>query len=97
MGAVAIQLDFAGATLEQYDAVLEKMGLQPGGEGPPGALFHWATETEGGIRVTDVWESREVFDKFAETQIGPFTQEVGISNPPTIQYFDVYSYITGPR
>jgi hypothetical protein len=47
-------MDFPGATLEQYDRVLELMGLTPGGRAPPGALFHWVTQTDEGIRVVDV-------------------------------------------
>ena len=63
--AVGVQLDFEGATIEQYDQILEKMGLTHRGPGGPGSLFHWVTKTENGLRATDVWESREVFEKFA--------------------------------
>ncbi len=42
----------------------------------------WVAQTDDGIRVTDVWESREQFEKFAADQIGPITQEVGIPSPP---------------
>jgi hypothetical protein len=92
--AVAIVLDFKGATLDQYDQVIERMGLTPGGSGPPGAHFHWVTETEDGIRVTDVWESREAFDRFSEEQIGPQTQAVGVPGPPDITYHEVHGYMT---
>jgi hypothetical protein len=34
--AIAVQMDFPGATLDQYDQVLEKMGLTPGGPGGAG-------------------------------------------------------------
>ena len=57
--AVGVVMEFAGATLDQYDQVIAKMGFSPGGPGAPGGLFHWVTETADGIRVTDVWESRE--------------------------------------
>ena len=90
---VGIIMDFQGATLEQYDQVLEKMGLATGGPVPPEGLFHWVTKTDGGIRVTDVWHSREAFDRFAEEHIGPITQEVGFPGPPTMTYFDVHSYL----
>jgi hypothetical protein len=93
--AVAIEMDFAGATLDQYDQVIEKMGLTPRGESAPNSLFHWVAETDGGIKVVDVWESREAFDSFAEEQIGPFTAEVGIS-PPTMTFYEVHSYLTTP-
>ena len=59
-----------------------------------GGLFHWVTKTSDGIRVTDVWESQEDFDKFAEEKIGPITQAVGIQAQPEIQYFDVHNYLT---
>ncbi len=73
--AIAVVLEFSGATLEQYDQVIKEMGFQPGGAGPPGALFHWITATDDGIRVTDVWEDRDTFDRFAQEKIGPVTAE----------------------
>jgi hypothetical protein len=91
--AVAITMDFSGATLDEYDQILEKMGLNQGGSAPPGALFHWASATDDGIHVTDVWESREAFDKFAEEQIGPYSAEVGITEPPSMTYHDVHNHL----
>lgn len=37
--AVAVQMDFEGATLDQYDQVCQMMGLTPKGPGPAGAIF----------------------------------------------------------
>ena len=79
--AVAVILDFPGATLEQYDQVVELMGFTKGGVGAPGGLFHWVTKTDDGIRVVDVWESREIFERFAQEKIGPLTQQVGVTDP----------------
>jgi hypothetical protein len=85
-------MNFSGGTLEQYDQVIEKMGLTPGGPTPPGALFHWVTATDDGILVTDVWETRDQFDRFAEEQIGPRSAEVGLPAPePT--YHEVHSHL----
>jgi hypothetical protein len=92
--AVAVQMDFDGATLEQYDDVCSRMGLTPKGPGPAGAISHFATMTDSGLRVVDVWETKEQFDKFAQDQIGPFSQEAGIPAPPRIQFFDVHNYFT---
>ena len=89
--AVGVVLDFEDGTLDQYDQVMEKMGLTGGDEIPEGALFHWVTETDNGIRVTDVWESREQFETFAQEQIGPFTQQLGMS-PPAMQFLEVHNY-----
>lgn len=92
--AIAVQIDFEGATLDQYDAVCSKMGLTPKGPGPKGAISHFATMTDFGLRVVDVWESREQFDKFAQEQIGPYSQEAGITSQPAMQFFEVHNYFT---
>jgi hypothetical protein len=92
--AVAVIMDFEEATLEQYDEVIQKMGFSPGGSGAEGGISHWVTKTNGGIRVTDVWESRERFEQFAQEQIGPITAEVGIAGPPQISYAEVHNYLT---
>ena len=92
--AVGVQSEITGMTLEQYDEALKRMGFESQGSGAPGCLFHWVTKTADGIRVTDVWENQEDFEKFAEEKIGPITQEVGIQGQPEIQYFDVHNYLT---
>ena len=90
--AVGVVIDCKGATLDQYDEALAKMGRTPRGRGAPGSLFHWVTATGDGIRVTDVWETREQFEKFAGEQIGPITAEVGFPVPPEITFYDVHNY-----
>ena len=91
--AVAIQMDFKGATLEQYDEVIGKMGFTPGGKGDPGALFHWAAQTDDGIRVTDVWKSKEEFEEFSQNKIGPLSQEAGFPGPPSVQFFELHNHL----
>jgi hypothetical protein len=68
--AVAIDLDFDGGTLEQYDEVARLMDYEPGGAAPPGCLFHWGTLTDRGLRITDVWETKEQFEQYAKEAIG---------------------------
>lgn len=82
--AVGLILDFKGGTIDQYDQITEKMEL--GGKLPPGGVFHWCAKTDDGFRVVDVWESREVFDKFAEETIGPISAEVGAPAPEITEY-----------
>jgi len=91
--AVGVVLEFKGATLEQYDQVIEKMGLTPAGATAPGGLFHWVTGTSDGIRVIDVWETQEAFQSFAEEQIGPYTKEVGFPGEPEISFHEVHNYL----
>lgn len=96
--AVAVQLDFHDATLEQYDGINERIGLLPGGPAAGSQeLFHWVMKTGDGFRVTDVWESREAFEDFEKVKLRPIYREVGISHAPEIQFFDVHNYLAGGR
>ena len=92
--AVAVEQNFSGATTEQYDQILEKMGLTPGGATPPGAISHWVAKTDDGVRVVDVWESQEFFERFAREKIGPYAREVGIEDEPEIRFYEVHNYLT---
>ena len=89
--AVAFEMNFKGATLEQYDHVMELMGLSAGGPGPEGVVFHWAAATDDGLRVVDVWESAAAYNKFAQEQIGPFSAQVGIAGPPEVTSYEVHN------
>lgn len=96
--AVAYEMRFEGATLDQYDRVIELMGFEPGGVGPiEGAVFHWVAKTDDGILVVDVWESDEQFNRFAEEQIGPYTKQVGIPKPPEITRYEVHNTLVAPK
>lgn len=95
--AVAVQLDFQNASIEQYDRINEIIGLLPGGPASPEEIFHWVMKTEGGFRVVDVWESREAFEKFAQDKLKPIYRDVGLVDPPDIQFFEVHNYLAGGR
>jgi hypothetical protein len=88
--AVGVVLEIKGGTLEQYEQVLTKMGLNPGGTTPPGGKFHWAAKTDDGLLIVDVWETREAFDAFAEEKIGPISAEVGMP-APTMTFHEIHN------
>ena len=90
---VAVEMEFSGMTLEQYNGILEKMGLTPGGATPPEAISHWVAETPDGLHIVDVWESREAFDRFAREQIGPHSAAVGYTDGPEMTFYDVHSHL----
>ena len=93
--AVAYKIKFAGGTLDQYDRVMELMGLDHHERVPDGAIFHWVTLRDDGLMVVDVWESDEQFEKFAKEEIKPYTQQVGLSEP-SITRFEVHNMLGAP-
>jgi hypothetical protein len=66
--AIGLRLDFESLNLGDYDAVCEALNFPA--DWPEGQLTHGSTEVEGKLRVYDVWESREQFDRFAADRLG---------------------------
>ena len=94
--AIAVELAFHGqdATLEKYFKGVEVIGGASEGRHPdPGCLFHWVTETGGGLQVTDVWQTKEQFEQFVRDKIGPANEQVGLPQPQ-IKFFDVANFLT---
>ncbi len=92
--AVAVEMNFKDATLDQYDQVIQKMGFHAQGAGAPQGIFHWVAKTDDGIRIVDVWESKEDYERFAQEQIGPYAAEAGIPAPPEVRYTEIHNYLT---
>ena len=82
--AVLFVLDFDGGSTDDYDHMLERMGL--GSTLPQGALFHGIGMTTRGLRAVDVWESDQAFQSFADTKIGPISAERGLAAPSVRRY-----------
>ena len=45
--------------------------------------------TDEGVEITDIWTTREGFEKFAQEKFVPVTQEVGISPPTSVEFLEV--------
>ena len=92
-GAVAVVMDFVGATLPQFDQLLESMRLSPNGPGLTGSLFQWSRSTPDGVRVTEVWQSPNHFEVIFREEIEPRLSDAGMQEPEITTYA-VHSYLT---
>jgi hypothetical protein len=91
--AIGLRLKFTGGTQEQYDAAHQHMGIDA--DPPEGLIFHAGGPIEEGWGVIDFWQSREHFDRFRETRLGPAMQELGDKappGPPDIKEFPVHRF-----
>jgi hypothetical protein len=82
---VCFVIDVPGGTLDKYDQIREALGA-PLGEGQIG---HVAGSTPNGIRVVDVWDSREAFDRFMQEHLGEQLAAAGFQ--PEVAEFDVHA------
>src|SRR3954447_3433586 len=89
--AVLVRYVPRGMTAEQYDNVGRK--LEEAGEWPPqGLLAHVCFDSGDGLHVSEVWESRERQEQFAETLL-PRLQGEGVDFAEPPQYLDVKGYV----
>ena len=87
--AIGMIMQFTGVHQEQYDAVMEKMGIAA--NWPQGIVSHVAGATDVGWVVVDVWESRQQFDSFFETRLKPAFQAAGGLPEPKVTFFQVHN------
>ncbi len=73
------------APVESYDAVHRALLERTGGV-VDGRLVHLAWPTADGVRVVEVWGSRETYDRYGREVVGPVVAEVlaGRPHPPEV-------------
>ena len=79
--AVALRTtDFPeGIGTDMYDGVQAEMDIA--NDPPEGLIFHWAGEVDGKWTITDVWESRDAYERFREQRLSPAIQKVSGIDP----------------
>ena len=89
--AIALMMEFPGGTQDNYDKILQNLGMARGSENlPHGLIFHVAGPTENGWHVVDVWESHADFDRFFAERLGAAIRLSGVV-PTTPREFPVYN------
>src|SRR2546423_11923853 len=94
MSQTVMSIRWRGVTPEQYEQAREVVNWE--GDVPDGAVLHVAGFDSEGIRVTDVWESEEHFDRFVESRLMPGVQQVGIEGQPQVEFYALQN-IFNPR
>jgi hypothetical protein len=88
--AMLIRFTPSGMSSEQYDSVGRK--LQDDGHWPPeGLLAHVCFGSSGNLLVSEVWESREQQEQFAQ-HLMPVLQEAGVDVSGEPEILDVTGY-----
>jgi hypothetical protein len=92
--AIGLRMKIDGGTQEMYDAIDAKIGVET--DPPEGLILHSAGPIEGGWGIIDFWESRDHFDRFAESRLRPTIASLGDEGPggpPDIKEFPVHNII----
>jgi hypothetical protein len=75
--AVLVLIDVPEAGTAEYDQMRAKMPSHINDEHP--AHIHMAASDGNGLVVADLWGTEEAFAQFAQDEIGPAAQQVGVS------------------
>jgi heme-degrading monooxygenase HmoA len=75
---------------EQYDRLNREIG-----QDPEGLILHTSSEKDDGtMRIVDVWESKEAFERFEQETLMPAIGRLGVpapEGPPPREEFEVHN------
>ena len=88
--SVLIRFAPAALTAAQYDESIRKLEEQ-GAFPPDGLDYHVCFGSEGSLRVSEIWDSREQLEAFGE-RLMPVLSEVGI-DPGKPEVMEIHSIV----
>src|SRR6188508_2740260 len=93
--SIVVRFSPTALTAKKYDETIRQ--LKNAGEWPPAGLdYHVCFGSDGNLKVSEIWNSREQFEAFGE-RLMPILAGAGIqfANPPDI--FDVHNIVKGSQ
>ena len=82
--ATVMVMRWPQVTKEQYEQVRREVNWE--GDVPGGAKFHVAWFDDEGLRVIDLWDSREACESFMQNRLTPGVQNAGIQGEPAVEF-----------
>lgn len=93
--AVVMRMRWDGVTPEQYDEAKRRVGWE---EDPAeGGIFHTTWFEPETMRVVDVWESPDDFQRFVDERLMPAVQEIGIEGEPQVEISEAHDHWIAPQ
>src|SRR5436309_14707388 len=87
--ATVMLMEWPGVNEEQYNRVMSALGLVS--NPPSGAIFHVSGFSEGALRVLDIWDSQQAFERFQKDRLTAAVQKAGIASQPKIKDLPVHN------
>ncbi|HEV8592124.1 MAG TPA: hypothetical protein VGQ55_08480 [Pyrinomonadaceae bacterium] len=92
--AVVLRFTPEGMTSAKYDECVKRLE-EAGAGSPAGRLYHVCFGDKNNLRVSDIWDSTESFEKFGQT-LKPILKELGVQEgEPDV--LEVYNIIEGAK
>jgi hypothetical protein len=81
-------------SLDDYDRLNAEIG-----EDPEGLILHTASEKNGKVRIVDVWESKDAYERFENDVLMPAAGRIGMAptdGPPPREDYEIHN-MRGPK
>jgi hypothetical protein len=89
--SIVVRFNPTNLTTEKYDKSLRR--LEEAGDFPPDGLdYHVCFGSEGSMRVSEIWDSREQLEAFGERMM-PILTDVGIEFSGEPEIFEVHNIV----
>jgi hypothetical protein len=89
--SIVVRFNPTNLTTEKYDESIRR--LKEAGTWPPGGLeFHVFFGSEGNLRVSEIWDSREQLEAFGE-RLMPILADIGIEFSGDPEIFEVHNIV----
>src|SRR5262245_7430528 len=90
--SVVVRFNPAGLTHEQYDEAVRRLEAAGAWPDPDGLEVHVLFGSEGDLRVSEIWDSREQLQAFGD-KLMPILQDVGIEFSADPEIFEVHNLV----
>lgn len=92
-GYVAV-LEIQGLVAEEYNSIVARMDVE---RNPAAGIYlHIAAPMENGIRVVELWDTKEGFEQYIQEQLIPACTALGIQKETTVSITPLYN-LFAPR
>ncbi len=87
--ATVMLMHWPEVTKAQYEQVRKDVNWE--GQTPRGAKFHVAWFGNDGLRVVDLWDSREDFERFVNERLTLGVKKIGIESQPKVEFAEAHA------
>ena len=89
--SIVVRFNPRNVTREKYDESLRR--IKEAGQWPPDGMdYHFLFGSEGNLRVSEIWDSREQLQAFGE-RLMPILAAVGIEFSGEPEIFEVHNLV----
>jgi hypothetical protein len=87
--AIVMVMRWEGVTLAQYEEARRRVDWE--GAPAPGGLLHVAGHDGSALRVVDVWDSPEDFERFSRERLVPVTSQLDVTTEPQVEMYPLHA------